>query len=362
MIAAPPPDNEAERLAALHELNILDTLPEQAYDDITLLASQVCETPIALMSLVDETRQWFKSKVGTDLESTSREISFCSHAILRPDELLLVPDTTLDERFADNPLTTEGGIRFYAGVPLTTSTGHALGTLCVLHQEPHQLSDEQQRGLRALSRQVIVQLELRRTIAELEAVAATRDRYQEELDASRRRLEEQIAIVSRQSVTDELTGLPNRRALIDRLGGEAERARRYGTSYSVAMIDVDGFKAFNDTFGHAAGDRALRTLSDILRAETRASDLVGRWGGEEFVAVLTDTDTEGAAQLGERYRRAVEAWQWDRTQITVSVGIAGCAVANDADDAGDDIDQVVAAADRAMYRAKTEGRNRVVVI
>lgn len=361
MILAPPPDNEADRLAALRELNILDTLPEQAYDDITLLASQVCETPIALMTLVDETRQWFKSKVGTDLAGNSREISFCSHAILRPDEMLLVPDTTLDERFVDNPLTTEAGIRSYAGVPLTTSSGHALGTLCVLHQEPHRLSDDQQRGLRALSRQVIVQLELRRTIAELEAVASARDRYERELEDSRRRLEEQIAIVSRQSITDELTDLPNRRALIDRLGGEAERARRHGTAYSVAMIDVDGFKAFNDTFGHAAGDRALRTLSDILRAETRASDLVGRWGGEEFVAILTDTDADGAARLGERYRRAVEAWQWDRTPITVSVGIAGSAVAA-ADDAGDDIDQVVAAADRAMYRAKTEGRNRVVVI
>lgn len=361
MISAPPPDGEAARLAALDDLEILDTLPEQAYDDITLLASQICETPIALITLVDETRQWFKSKVGTDIESTSRDVAFCSHAILQPDRLLQVPDTANDERFADNPITTEIGIRFYAGVPLTTAGGHALGTLCVLHRQPHQLTDDQTQALWALSRQVIAQLELRRTIAELEAVAAARDRYQDELDASRRRLEEQIAIVSRQSVTDELTGLPNRRALLERLAEEIERGRRHGTTYAVAMIDVDGFKQFNDTFGHAAGDRALRTLSDILRNETRASDLVGRWGGEEFVAILTDTDTDGAARLGERYRHAVEAWQWDRTAITISIGIAGSEVATDAAP-GSEIDQVVAAADRAMYLAKTQGRNRVVTV
>jgi diguanylate cyclase (GGDEF)-like protein len=361
MIAAPPPDNEADRLVALAELEILDTLPEQAYDDITLLASQVCDTPIALVSLVDETRQWFKAKVGVELDSTPRDISFCSHAILQPERLLHVPDTTLDERFADNPLTTEGGIRFYAGVPLTTADGHALGTLCVLHRQPHRLSDAQQRALWALSRQVIAQLELRRTIAELEAVAAARDRYEEELETSRRRLEEQIAIVSRQSITDELTGLPNRRALIDRLTEESERAHRHGTTYSVAMIDVDGFKQYNDTLGHAAGDRALRTLSDILRTETRASDLIGRWGGEEFVAVLADTDADGAARLAERYRSAVESWQWDRKPLTVSIGVAGSGVADDTA-AGNEIDQVVAAADRAMYLAKTQGRNRVVAL
>ncbi len=354
MIAAELPDNEAERLAVLDEFDILDTLPEQAYDDITMLASQICETPIALMTLIDETRQWFKSKVGTDIESTPRAVSFCSHAILHPGELFLVSDASVDERFADNPLTTEAGVRFYAGVPLMTSSGHALGTLCVIHDEPHQLTPEQQEALFALSRQVIAQLEFRRNIAALEAAAAERDRYQEQLEESQRLLEQQIAIVAEQSVTDLLTGLANRRALVDQLHAEVERSRRHGTTFSVAMIDVDRFKRYNDTLGHAAGDIALRTISDILRSETRTSDFVGRWGGEEFIAILTDTDADGAARLGERYRSAVEEWQWDQAPLTVSIGLASTT------DVDVNVDRLVAAADAAMYAAKSNGRNRVV--
>lgn len=354
MISASQPDNEAERLAALADLDILDTLSEQAYDDITLLASQICETPIALMSLVDESRQWFKSKVGLDVDSTPRDVSFCAHAILQPDQLLLVPDTRLDERFAGNPLTTEADVRFYAGVPLTTAGGHALGTLCVIHRVPHQLAPEQQQALWALSRQVIAQLELRRTIAALEAAAAERDRYQEQLEESREQLEQQLLIVAEQSVTDELTRLPNRRALIDRLAGDVERARRHGTKFSVVMIDVDRFKQYNDTFGHVAGDEALQAIGDILRKQTRASDVVGRWGGEEFVAILAGTDADGAERLGERYRSAVESWAWDLMPVTVSVGIASTT-----DDIVD-IDQLMVAADQAMYRAKAQGGNSVV--
>lgn len=355
MQIAEPPDNETERLRALAELDILDTLPEQAYDDITLLASQICETPIALMTLVDEGRQWFKSKVGTDLEGSPRDISFCSHAILQPDELFLVPDTAADERFVDNPLATDAGVRFYAGVPLTTARGHALGTLCVIHDEPHQLTADQQQALWALSRQVIAQLELRRSVAALEAAAAQRDRYQVQLEEAQRRLEQQMLIVAEQSVTDALTGLPNRRALLERLDDEVERAQRHGTTFSVAMIDVDRYKQFNDTFGHAAGDVALETIGKILCAETRASDFVGRWGGEEFVAILTGTDAEGAGRLGERYRNAVEAWAWDLAPLTVSVGVASSA------HGPVDIDRLMAAADSAMYRAKSQGRNLVVV-
>lgn len=355
MTPAELPETEAERLDALTELEILDTLPEQAYDDITLLASQICETPIALMSLIDESRQWFKSKVGTELEGTPRDISFCSHAILQPDEILIVPDATADERFADNPLTTENGLRFYAGVPLTTRGGHALGTLCVIHEEPHSLTLDQRQALWALSRQVIAQLELRRNIAALEAAATERDRYAEQLEESQRRLEQQMLIVAEQSVTDSLTDLPNRRALIERLNAEVERAQRYGTTFSIAMIDVDRYKQFNDAFGHVAGDVTLQTIGEILKHETRASDLVGRWGGEEFVAILTDTDAEGGGRFGERYRSAVEAWDWPHAALTVSVGIA-----SKSDDPVD-VDQLMIAADTAMYEAKSQGRNRVVV-
>jgi two-component system, sensor histidine kinase and response regulator len=166
MIAALPP-NEAERLNALHRYDILDTDPELAFDDITLLASQICGTEIAMISLVDRDRQWFKSKVGTATSKTSRDIAFCAHGILQR-EVFVVEDARADDRFAANPMVTGGPkIRFYAGAPLTTSDGHALGMLCVNSPVARTLSPEQSAGLQALSRQVVAQLELRRRTSEL---------------------------------------------------------------------------------------------------------------------------------------------------------------------------------------------------
>ncbi|HEX9999860.1 MAG TPA: GAF domain-containing sensor histidine kinase [Actinoplanes sp.] len=173
---APLPDNENDRLAALYQLDVLDSEPEQDFDDIVAIAATVCDTPMSLVSLLDTDRQWFKARVGTDLTETSRDLSFCAHAILGRD-LLVVPDATKDNRFADNPqVTTAGGIRFYAGAPLVTSDGYALGSLCVIDQEPRNLSVEQLQALRALARQVTAQMELRRHSV---ALANTTARLQE---------------------------------------------------------------------------------------------------------------------------------------------------------------------------------------
>jgi signal transduction histidine kinase len=162
MISAPLSVHENARLEALRSYHILDTPPEQAYDDFTLLASRICDTPIALISLLDADRQWFKSKVGLAVDSTQRSISFCGHTVDRPGELLEVDDALTDERFHDNPLVQgDPNIRFYAGVPLVGHGRHVLGTLCVIDRQPRRLSADQRAALEALARQVTMQLELR---------------------------------------------------------------------------------------------------------------------------------------------------------------------------------------------------------
>jgi serine phosphatase RsbU (regulator of sigma subunit)/anti-anti-sigma regulatory factor len=198
MQAAALPKNEQHRVDALRAYAVLDTLPEKAYDDIVFIASTICDMPIATVSLVDTDRQWFKARRGIDAEQTPRAISFCAHAILEPANLLIVEDALLDARFANNPLVRQQPkIRFYAGAPLVTSEGDALGTLCVIDTRPRRLDAEQQEMLRGLSRQVIAQLELRRTVAELERRNTQLRRSHDELAKLCQLLEGQRDLIER---------------------------------------------------------------------------------------------------------------------------------------------------------------------
>ncbi|MEH2405345.1 response regulator [Nostoc sp.] len=212
---APLPDNETQRIESLLEYKILDTHSEAAFDDLTRLASYICGTPIALISLVDTNRQWFKSKVGLDALETPRDISFCGHAIMQP-EVFVVPDATEDERFATNPLvTSDPNVQFYAGVPLINAEGYALGTLCVIDHLPRELSPEQIEALRILGSQVIKQLEMRRNLANLVLASDTRKQAQKGRKQFFKRVAGGFALASAILVLIGVISYQNTRVLID---------------------------------------------------------------------------------------------------------------------------------------------------
>jgi anti-sigma regulatory factor (Ser/Thr protein kinase) len=191
--------NEKNRLQALRRYKILDTDPEKAFDDLTILASHICQTPVALISLIDSDRQWFKSKHGVNVSETPREVSFCAVAIQQPD-LFVVPDASKDPRFSSNPfVVSDPKIRFYAGAPFSSSDGHPLGTLCVVDVVPRALTPSQEAALLALSRQVQAQFELRKNLIELRTALDERDRAEAERDRTIVELQHALGHVKRLS-------------------------------------------------------------------------------------------------------------------------------------------------------------------
>lgn len=495
----PVPENDKTRVSVLRNLNLLDSPNDPVFDDLALLASQICDAPIALISLVDTNRQWFKARVGLEIQETERSIAFCSHAILEPDEIFIVPDTTLDDRFKENPLVTvDPLIRFYMGAPLVTKDGFALGTLCVMDIKPRTLSKEQISALSALRRSVMSEIELRReserfhrmyirqaALAEIELainqpheLQAVLDKVVEvtkrllpasggsslilweeqskslrmrattirkknspsgkhlmhgEVEATRWIMEHGKPVIvkdirenpfnsndifpdtgfhafagvplvtesetfgvlyaldkkprsykdadirflsglasraataihkvkmfeelQRLSIIDELTGVNNRRHFFELARLEFIRAVRYGSALSAIMLDLDHFKKVNDTFGHAKGDTVLKEVIASLREKVRESDLIGRYGGDEFVLLLPNSGLANAIQLAERLRSEIEKMSVgsdeNQVNLTITLGVAAVTPKTSS------IDDLIESADQAMYAAKSAGRNCV---
>jgi len=484
-VPAEAPHDEAARVAALQELRVLDTLPERVYDDIVLLASQICGTPIGVVSLVDGERTWPKACCGLPASDTPRDLAFCAHAIIDPSAVLVVEDTEHDARFRDNPLVTgDPKIRFYAGAPIVTESGYALGTVCVVDTVPRVLGAAQLAALQSLARQTMALFDLRlrtltlerhareverlsllaldeqRRVADLLALVSESQRrlrlitdnipalvahidneeryrflnghihrifgtdvegslgrtmrevrgekayaqlaphvaaalrgepasfiysdevggqtlhyqsnYIPDVDASGavhgffamtfdvtqlQQTQQQLELLAR---VDTLTGLPNRRQFDERIEAALQRVRRLDQPMAVMFLDIDHFKDINDTLGHAGGDEVLCEVGRRLSACVRVTDLVARLAGDEFVVLL-----EGLAGDAELDRLAEKVVGCIRPafrigeavmNVTTSVGVSACTPAETS------AAEILARADRALYRAKKLGRDRFVIV
>ena len=327
MPPAPLPRNEAARLQALLSYDILDTACEHAFDDLARTAARLTGSPVALISLIDAERQWFKARQGFAPTETPRDQAFCGYAILDPGQQLVVPDATEDARFADNPLVTRApNIRAYAGTPLVSPQGHALGTLCVIDTVPRRFDEEQLATLRSLAQAVGTTLELRRALRRAERMA----------------------------LTDGLTGMPNRQAFVGALEQAVARQARHGEPFALLCLDLDGFKGVNDSRGHAEGDRVLRAVGEVLTAATRREEMAARLGGDEFAVLLSAGTAMRTAEAAERIRRTIAArMDLSGWPVTASVGAVEfrSAPRNEA--------EALAAADERLYAAKRQGKNLV---
>lgn len=457
MKIAPLPHNEQKRLAELRKYNILDSEPEAIFESMVQLATYICQTPIAAISLIDENRQWFKAIVGIDAKETPRDIAFCAHAILQNDPLV-VADALLDERFYDNPLVTgDPGIRFYAGVPLITSSGFYLGTLCVIDTIPRQLAHEQLDAVKTLADSVMAHLdlrlshkEIRKYVDELQLSATIFESASEgivvtdrdnrimtvnpafttttgysisevigknpSMLSSRKQNKEFYAqmwnnlntighwdgelwnkrkngehyaewlsikvvyheddskrihlaifsditekkqadeIIWKQANYDLLTKLPNRQLFSDRLEHEIKIAHRTNRSLALLFIDIDHFKQVNDTLGHDIGDLLLIKATERISVSVRESDTVARMGGDEFTAILPQIDSPEDAYRVVRtiIEKLAQPFDLNGNMVTISASIGLAIYPKDAMEGK----ELLQSADKAMYDAKREGRNR----
>lgn len=314
------PLNEIQRLNMLKSLNILDTTAEERFDRITRMAKRMFDVPIALVTLIDENRQWFKSCIGVGATETPREISFCGHAILS-DDVLVVNSARDDARFFDNPLVTgDLNVQFYAGCPLVVN-GFKLGTLCIADHHERAFGNED--------------------IASLQDLAAT---VELELTAM------QIA------THDELTGVLNRRGFLSLAQNSLNLSVRNKFPVSLVYVDLDEFKWINDNYGHAVGDTILSAFAHLLSSKFRESDLVARLGGDEFILLLNSTSKKEAEKVVEDFKLSLENYLYGkeiRPDVAFSSGIVEFDHLKH-----ESIEALLSEGDKLMYQSKKSKHKR----
>lgn len=298
--------DEAQRQRVLDAYHVVDSLPEQAYDDIVRVAAAVCETPIALVSLIDRDRQWFKARIGVEDTQTERDVAVCDHAIRQPERLMEIADLSSDPRFADNPFVAgDFAARFYAGMPLVTPEGAPIGTVCVLDHKPRRLTEPQRDALRALARITISMLENRSRTRELERTAAV-----------------QPAVASVPAPAD-------------------------ARGYTLAILELQDFAGVVGRLGERATEKALAQLDLALELclQGDPDDIVNRaTGSPEFTVIFHGHDN---AETVEKLRDCLKRHR-DETGLTVLMGAAEAASPDES------LQRVFARADQALSAAKDE--------
>lgn len=321
----PLPADEEDRLRELERLGVLGSRSDVHLERLVELACLTFGVPMAAISLVTADRQWFLASKGLDVSETPRGVAFCAHAILA-EKVMVVPNALEDQRFASNPLVTSTPqIRFYAGAPLRSASGHNMGTLCVIDRRPMEPTPEQVRQLQLLSELVMRELDLRR-----------------------------------QRFLCPITGLPIRQRFLSIAEQEFRRAKQEKRELSLLLFDIDNFRAFNNRWGHHAGDDILADLCKLGRQFLREKDFAGRLGDGEFALLLVDTPPQEALVTAEALRHAASTMpgvhSHSDVQLHISGGLTSLGLADTA------FFNLLQRAEQALHLAKSNGRNQIATL
>lgn len=335
------PFDELQRLHSLKTLNLLYTPLDKSLERITRLAKIFFKIPIVAISLIDTEVQWFKSIQGLDICDTTRDVSFCGHAILQ-DDIFIINDAFSDLRFLDNPLVkSEPNIRFYAGYPIRSIDGYKIGTLCIIDSKSREYTQEQLNALKDFAGMV-------------EDII-----HNQKQGLMHKILINELDEVERKSLIDPLTRTWNRKAIEQFLEKKLLLSKAQNEKFGLGLIDIDNFKLLNDTYGHIAGDVALQAITKTLLDCLRSYDVLARWGGEEFIAVIDTNNKNTLTSILERARKEIEKtpimFEGNNLSISFTAGVVLVEPLN-----FETISKLISLADKALYEGKNNGKNRLI--